>query len=151
MGRGKLTATTVQTTRESVTISGVADPRILQLAYELEWLGCELEYYGQKHALQGFPNRGATYAVFLEKQRGVLSTAEKIQRELKDAIRFNPKSLVGVEFPLEETIDNVGELMAAVEDIKLTAVKAVQNLPGKVRAFTRMVNGYLETRSSVSD
>ena len=151
MGRGKLTATTVQTTRESFTISGVADPRILQLAYELEWLGCELEYYGQKHALQGFPNRGATYAVFLEKQRGVLSTAEKIQRELKDAIRFNPKSLVGVEFPLEETIDNVGELMAAVEDIKLTAVKAVQNLPNKVRSFTRMVNGYLETRSSVSD
>jgi hypothetical protein len=141
----------LQDATESVTICGVGDPRILQLAYELEWLGCELEYYGQKHALQGFPNQGQVYAVFLDKQRGVLSTAEKIQRELKDAIRFNPQSLVGVEFPLQETIDNVGELMAAVEDIKLTAVNAVQHLPNKVRAFTRMVNGYLETRSSVSD
>ncbi|MGE5326457.1 MAG: hypothetical protein ACM3NO_05420 [Deltaproteobacteria bacterium] len=142
---------TVQTTRESGTIGGVAEPRILQLAYELEWLGCELEYYGQKHALQGFPNQGEMYAVFLDKQRGVLSTAEKIQRELKDAIRFNPQSLVGVEFPLQESIESVGELMAAVEDIKLTAINAVQHLPNKVRAFTRMVNGYLETRSSVND
>lgn len=129
----------------------MADPRILQLAYELEWLGCELEFYGQKHALEGFPNQGEMYAVFLEKQRGVLSTAEKIQRELKDAIRFNPQSLVGVEYPLQEALENVGELMAAVEDIKLTAVKAVQHLPNKVRAFTRMVNDYLETRNSVSD
>ena len=129
----------------------MADPRILQLAYELEWLGCELEFYGQKHALEGFPNQGEMYAVFLEKQRGVLSTAEKIQRELKDAIRFNPQSLVGVEYPFQEALENVGELMAAVEDIKLTAVKAVQHLPNKVRAFTRMVNDYLETRNSVSD
>ena len=41
--------------------------------------------------------------------------------------------------------------MAAVEDIKLTAVNAVQHLPNKVRAFTRMVNGYLDTRSSVNE
>jgi hypothetical protein len=129
----------------------VADPPILQLAYELEWLGCELEYYGQKHALQGFPNQGEAWAVFLEKQRGVLSTAEKIQRELKDAIRFNPESLVGVDFPLQETLENLSELIAAVEDIKLTAVQAVQNLPTKVRAFTRMVNGYLETSTSITD
>ncbi len=137
--------------KESVTIDAVADPRILQLAYELEWLGCELEYYGQKHALQGFPNQGEAWAVFLEKQRGVLSTAEKIQRELKDAIRFNPQSLVGVDFPLQETLENLSELIAAVEDIKLTAVQAVQTLPTKVRAFTRMVNGYLETSTSITD
>ncbi len=126
------------------------EPKILQLAYELEWLGCELEYYGQKHALQGFPNAGEAWATFLEKQRGVLSTAEKIQRELKDVVRFNPQSLVGVDFPLQETLDNLSELMAAVEDIKLTAVHAVHDLPAKVRAFTRMVNGYLETSSSIA-
>ncbi len=137
--------------KESVTIDAVAEPPILQLAYELEWLGCELEYYGQKHALQGFPNQGEAWAVFLEKQRGVLSTAEKIQRELKDAIRFNPQSLVGVDFPLKETLENLSELIAAVEDIKLTAVQGVQNLPTKVRAFTRMVNGYLETSTSITD
>ncbi len=127
------------------------EPRILQLAYELEWLGCELEYFGQKHALQGFPNAGEAWTTFLEKQRGVLSTAEKIQRELKDAIRFNPQSLVGVDFPLQETLDTLSELMAAVEDIKLTAVHAVHNLPVKVRAFTRMVNGYLETTSPIAE
>ncbi|HET7841017.1 MAG TPA: hypothetical protein VFM21_05400 [Terriglobia bacterium] len=126
------------------------DPKILQLAYELEWLGCELEYYGQKHALQGFPNTGEAWAIFLEKQRGVLSTAEKIQRELKDVVRFNPQSLVGVEFPLKETLESISELMAAVEDIKLTAVHTVQELPSKVRAFTRMVNGYLETTGSIA-
>ncbi len=129
----------------------MAEPKILQLAYELEWLGCELEYYGQKHALQGFPNEGEAWTTFLLKQRGVLSTAEKIQRELKDAIRFNPQALVGVEFPLQETLENLGELMAAVEDIKLTAVHAVHDLPSKVRAFTRMVNGYLETTSTIAE
>lgn len=129
----------------------MADPKLLTLAYELEWLGCELEFYGQKHALQGFPNSGEAWTIFLEKQRGVLSTAEKIQRELKDVVRFNPQSLVGVEFPLQQTIENVSELMAAVEDIKLTAVHAVQNLPSKVRGFTRMVNGYLETTGSIAE
>lgn len=129
----------------------MAGPRILQLAYELEWLGCELEYFGQKHALQGFPNQGEAWATFLEKQRGVLSTAEKIQRELRNVIHFNPQSLVGVDFPFRETLDNVSELMSAVEDIKQTAVFGVQNLPTKVRAFTRMVNGYLGTTSSIAD
>jgi hypothetical protein len=128
----------------------VPEPKILQLAYELEWLGCELEFYGQKHALQGFPNEGEAWAIFLEKQRGVLSTAEKIQRELKDLVRFNPQSLVGVDFPLQETLENVGELIGAVEEIKLTAVHAVHELPTKVRAFTRMVNGYLETTDSIA-
>ena len=87
---------------DSVTIDAVPEPRILQLAYELEWLGCELEYYGQKHAHQGFPKAGEAWETFLEKQRGVLSTAEKIERELKSAIRFNPKSLVGIDYPLEQ-------------------------------------------------
>jgi hypothetical protein len=123
----------------------MAESRILQLAYELEWLGCELEFCGHKHALQGFPNTGEAWTTFLEKQRGVLTTADKLQRELKAAVRFNPTSLVGVEFPLQETLDNVSELMAAVEDIKETAVLAVHNLPTKVRGFTRMVKNYLDT------
>ena len=129
---------------DSVTIDAVPEPRILQLAYELE-------YYGQKHAHQGFPKAGEAWETFLEKQRGVLSTAEKIERELKSAIRFNPKSLVGVDYPLEQVLNNLSTLMAAVEEIKQSAVFAVQNLPDKVRAFTRMVNGYIETTSSISE
>jgi hypothetical protein len=128
----------------------MAEPKLLQLAHELEWLGVELEYVGQKHAHEGFPNAGATWAEFLVKQRGVLVTADKIERELKSAVRFNPTSLVGVEFPLEETLDSVTTLLTAVEQIKQTAVMAVHNLPTKVRAFTRMVNTYLETVAEVS-
>jgi hypothetical protein len=121
----------------------MAESKLLQLAYELEWLGVELEYVGQQHAHQGFPNSGEAWTTFLEKQRGVLTTADKILRELKAAVSFNPTLLVGVEFPLEETLDNLTELIAAVEDIKETAVGAVHNLPTKVRGFTRMVHNYL--------
>jgi hypothetical protein len=128
----------------------MSEPNLLQLAHELEWLGVELEYIGQQHAHEGFPNTGTAWAEFLVKQRGVLITADKIERELKGAVRFNPTTLVGVEFPLEETLESVTNLLAAVEDIKQTAVVAVHNLPVKVRAFTRMVNTYLETMSETS-
>ncbi len=123
----------------------MAERKLLQLAQDLEWLGCELEYLGQKHALLGFPNSGEAWMTFIDKQRGVLVTADKVERELKDAVRFNPTSLVGVEFPLEETLDSVSDLISAVEDIKETAVNAVQYLPTKVRKFTRMVDDYLDT------
>ncbi len=126
------------------------EPKLLQLAYELEWLGVELEYVGQKHAHQGFPNAGATWAAFLEKQRGVLITADKIERELKTSVRFNPTALVGVDFPLQEALEALTELLAAVEDIKQTAIVAVHSLPTKVRAFTRMVSSYLDTASTTS-
>ena len=71
--------------------------QLLRLAQDLEWLGCELEYYGHKHALEGFPESGPTWETFREKQRGVLTTADKIDRELKSAVRFNPTALMGVE------------------------------------------------------
>lgn len=121
----------------------MADHKLLQLAQDLEWLGCELEYVGHKHALEGFPEAGPAWERFLEKQRGVLTTADKIERELKGAVRFNPTSLVGVEYPLEATLDSITELLTTVEDIKQAAVVAVHELPPKVRNFTRMVDSYL--------
>jgi hypothetical protein len=126
-------------------------PKLLRLAQDLEWLGCELEYQGQKHAQQGFPNSGEAWVVFVQKQRGVLVTADKIERELKDAVRFNPNTLVGVEFPLQETLDSLSDLVAAVEDIKDSAVRAVQFLPPKVRKFTRMVTEYLDTAGALDE
>lgn len=121
----------------------MADHKLLQLAQDLEWLGCELEYVGHKHALEGFPEAGRAWELFLEKQRGVLTTADKIERELKGAVRFNPTSLVGVEYPLEATLDSITELLTTVEDIKQAAIVAVHELPPKVRNFTRMVDSYL--------
>jgi hypothetical protein len=118
-------------------------PRILQLAQELEWLGCELEWQGKKHALEGFPESGPSWEAFLQKQRGLLITADKIGRELRGAVSYNPTALVGVEYPLEAAIDAIGVQVQALEEIKHCAVYAVHELPSKVRGFTRMVETYL--------
>jgi len=50
---------------------------------------------------------------------------------------------VGVDYgPLEETFDSITDLLAAVEDIKQSAVFSAQELPSKVRRFSRMVESY---------
>jgi hypothetical protein len=117
--------------------------KLLQLAQDLEWLGCELEHYGHLHAQEGFPESGPNWQAFLEKRDGVLKTAEKIERELKTAISFNPTALVGVEFPLDAALDAIGVQLSALEEIRQDAEYAVHELPTKVRTFTRMVQTYL--------
>ncbi len=119
------------------------EPVLLQLAQELEWLGCELEYFGHKHALEGFPQAGPTWEAFCEKKRGVLVTADKVERELKNSVKFNPERLVGVQFPLDATLDSITELLKIVEDIKQCAEYAVHDLPPKVRGFSKTVEAYL--------
>ncbi|MFB3923423.1 MAG: hypothetical protein ACE145_17010 [Terriglobia bacterium] len=121
----------------------MSTPTLLQLAQDLEWLGCELEYQGQKHAHEGFPGRGATWETFLHMRDGVEKTAEKVERELKASLSFNPTSVAGIEYPLEAAMDAIGVQLSALEDIKQTAESAVHDLPVKVRAFTRMVETYL--------
>jgi hypothetical protein len=121
------------------------EPLLLQLAQELEWLGCELEYYGQQHAEQGFPESGPAWDTYCDKQRGVLTTADKIERELRNAVRFNPARLVGVAYPLEEALDSITVLLGTVEEIKQCAVFAVHELPSRVRAFTKMIEAYVSS------
>lgn len=118
---------------------------LLQLAHDLEWLGCELEFVGHKHAMLGFPMAGPSWDAFCEKQRGVRVTADEIEHELKNAVRYNPAGLVGVEFPLDETLDLIATLLGAVEEIKHCSVFAVEIIPARVRSFTRMVEGYLRS------
>jgi hypothetical protein len=120
------------------------EPTLLKLAQDLEWLGCELEYFGHKHAMKGFPGSGPAWDLFCEKQRGVLATADKIERELKNFVRFNPTRLVGVEYPITETLDSITELLGTTETIKQAAGLAVHQLPPLVRSFTKMVEGYLQ-------
>jgi len=127
----------------------VPEPPLLQLAQDLEWLGCELEHYGHQHAVQGYPESGAIWDTFCEKQRGVLVTADKIERELKNTVRYNPSGLMGVEYPLDETLDSIGALLGTVEEIKHCSVFDVQVIPSKVRAFTRMIEGYLQVMGNV--
>jgi hypothetical protein len=126
----------------------MAEPTLLQLAQELEWLGCELEYFGHKHALEGFPGSGPAWDLFREKQRGVLTTADKIERELKNFVRFNPTRLVGVQYPITETLDSITDLLATVETIKQAAALAVDELPPLVRSFTKIVERYLQAGAS---
>jgi hypothetical protein len=127
----------------------MAESTLLHLAQDLEWLGCELEYCGKKHAHEGFPESGPTWDAFLEKQRGVLTTADKIERELKGLVRFNPTKLVGVNFPLDAALDAISALLAAVDEIKQCSQFAVHELPAKVRGFTKMVSNYLGSEASV--
>lgn len=123
----------------------MAETRLLKLAQDLEWLGCELEFQGHKHAMEGFPESGPAWDAFREKQRGVLITSDKIEHELKSAIRYNPASLVGVDFPLAATFDSITDLLAKVEDIKQDAVFGVHLLPGKVRTLTKLIESYLDS------
>ncbi len=126
------------------------ESRILQMAQDLEWLGCELEHYGKKHAQEGFPGVGATWEEFLEKQRGVLVTVDKITRQLKSAVRYDPARLMGIEYPLDRALESVANLLSAVEGIRHAAVFTVHELPHKVRDFTRMVETYSGKASPVS-
>jgi len=120
------------------------EPKLLQLAQDLEWLGCELEYVGHRHALEGFPESGRTWDLFREKQRGVLATVDKVERELKNFVRFNPTRLVGVEYPIAKSLDSITSLLGGAETIKQAAVFSVNELPPLVRGFTTMVEGYLQ-------
>ncbi len=129
----------------------MTDEPLLHLAQNLEWLGCELEYYGHKHAVAGFPRVGPTWDTFLEKQRGVLRTADKIERELKGAVSYNPTTLVGVDYPLQDTLDSISALLAAVEDIKQAAVFAVHDLPPKVRNFSQLIEGHFGEVKATSE
>jgi hypothetical protein len=128
----------------------MAEPRLLKLAQDLEWLGCELEYFGHKHALEGFPESGPTWDLFREKQRGVLATTDKIERELKTFVRFNPTHLVGVEYPISENLDSITDLLGTVETIKQASCLAVHELPPLVHSFTKMVGDYLQAVASTT-
>ena len=107
-------------------------------------MGCELEYVGHKHALEGFPQSGPAWDLFREKQCGVLATADKVERELKNFVHFNPTRLVGVEYPIAQSLDSITDLLGRAEAIKQAAVRAVHELPSLVRTFTKMVENYLE-------
>jgi hypothetical protein len=117
---------------------GVAmEVKLMQLAQDLEQLGTEAFFYGQRAA-------GPSLNSFLEKQREIMTTADKIGRELATEIRFNPARLIGIEYPLEEEIDSITNLLAGLEDIKESAVNSVEDLPAKTRIFAKLLENHLE-------
>jgi hypothetical protein len=110
--------------------------KLMQLAQDLEHLGAEACFYGQRAA-------GSALNDFLEKQREIMRTADKIGRELAGEIRFNPARLIGIEYPLEEEIDSITDLLAGLEDIKESAVNSVDQLPVKTRLFAKRLENHL--------
>jgi len=115
----------------------------MQLARDLEWFGCELEYKGKKHAHEGFPEVGATWEEFVRQQQGVLATIEKLERELNSSVKYNPASLVGGTYPIAEALDAIGMQIEVLEDIRSAAIGSVHDIPAKVRGFTQLVQMYL--------
>jgi len=105
---------------------------IAQLAHDLEWLGREAPLYSRGAGLPGA-------ALTIDRQRDILRTAEKLERQLKNAIRYNPNPLVGVDYPLDSILESIADLLAVIEDIKVSALAADRNLPAKVKQFCAMI------------
>lgn len=121
----------------------MAQQRLAQLAQELQVLGTEECYYNQQPV-------GPALNDFLEKQRQVLITAGKLERQLTEEIRFNPSSLMNIEYPLEDEFDSIGSLLAGLEEIKNAAVHSIGELPGKMQIFVRLLQSHL-TRGRMSE
>jgi hypothetical protein len=111
------------------------EPLILKLARDLEWLGCELEYQGLKHANEGFPEAGPTWEDFIRMRQG--SRHRKLERELKARL-INPATLVGVSYPQDASTH-----WNLIQARKFAPQSAVHELPARVRAFPQLVTYYL--------
>lgn len=111
--------------------------RLLQLAQELDWQAMDLRRTGE--GLIDGP--GADQAVEM-RQRSVLATADKIQRELLSTVRFDPLRLVGVGGPIDETLDSLAELLVALDKIRQDAAGGTSTLPSTVRSFQGLLKGF---------
>jgi hypothetical protein len=121
----------------------MSDQRLVRLAQELEWLGCEAGFYGKQTSETGIE-------AFREKQHEIAATVEKIERELKLAVRFNLTSLVGIDYPIEWAFESITNLLTALQSVKNCSVQSADELPSTVRKFSRMVNDYVRAALPLS-
>ncbi|MGH9378831.1 MAG: hypothetical protein ACRD1I_08530 [Terriglobia bacterium] len=110
--------------------------RLLHLAQELERLSSEECFYYQQPRASGLHQ-------FLNKQQELLTTADKLQRELAGEIRYNPSRLMGIEYPIDEDLETISDLMAGVEEIKRSAVDSIDELPARTELLSRNLRGRL--------
>jgi hypothetical protein len=110
--------------------------RLLQLAQELDWQVMGLNQAGER------PVSSAADDAIESRQRNVLATADKIQRELLATVRFDPLRLVGVGGPIGETIDSLAELLLALDKVRQEATGSVSSLPSTVRSFQGLLKGF---------
>lgn len=110
--------------------------RLLHLAQELERLSSEECFYYQQPPASGLHQ-------FLNKQQELLTTADKLQRELAGEIRYNPSRLMGIEYPIDDDLEAISDLMAGVEEIKRSAVDSIDELPARTELLSRTLRGHL--------
>jgi hypothetical protein len=109
--------------------------RLLQLAQELDWQAMDLRHAGER--LYSGPAEAVE-----ARQRGVLATADKIQRELLATVRFDPLRLVGVGGPISDTLDSLAELLLALDKVRQEATGSAGSLPSTVRSFQGLLKGF---------
>jgi len=110
--------------------------RLLQLAQELDWQVLEV-----RRARIEWQNVGESLEM---RQQAVLATADKIQRELLTTVRFDPLRLVGVGGPIAATIDNLGDLLLALDEVRQNAIADAGTLPASVRSFKGLLQGFCD-------
>jgi hypothetical protein len=110
--------------------------RLLQLAQELDWQVMDLNHTGERL------DSGARDEAVETRQKTVLVTADKIQRELLASVRFDPLRLVGVGGPISDTLDSLAELLLALDKIRQETNGGVGSLPSTVRSFQGLLKGF---------
>jgi hypothetical protein len=128
---------------------------LLQLGQELDWQVLQLRRAGPEAPNKAAeedefglpaedPSSEALSEAIVERQRAVIATADKIQRELLATVRFDPLRLVGVGGPIAATLDSVADLIVAIDEIRRDATTNIGGLPSTVRSFQGLLRGYCE-------
>lgn len=135
--------------------------RLLQLGQELDWQVLQLRRAGSEASTEtvfedafGPPLDDVLdetlRETMMERQRAVIATADKIQRELLSTVRFDPLRLVGVGGPIAATLDTVADLIVAIDEIRRDATSNIGGLPSTVRSFQGLLRGYCEEGTPVA-
>jgi hypothetical protein len=119
--------------------------RLLKLAQELDWQAMDLRH--TREAVLGGLSKDDACAT---RQRNVLATVDKIQRELLASVRFDPLGLVGVGGPISDTLDSLADLLVALEKVRQDATGSVEQLPSAVRSFQGLLQGFCNDGAPVA-
>ena len=131
--------------------------RLLQLGQELDWQVLQLRRANPQAVIEtaaedsfGPASDDPSSETMIERQRAVIATADKIQRELLATVRFDPLRLVGVGGPIAATLETLAELIVAIDEIRRDATSNIAGLPSTVRSFQGLLRGYCEEGQPVA-
>jgi hypothetical protein len=112
--------------------------QLLKLAQELDWQVMQVRRAHPDWAALA-PDAGG---MLEERQKAVLTTTDKIQRELLATVKFDPLRLVGVGGPITSTLDGLSELLVALNEVRQNAITSPGTLPASMRSFQGLLQGY---------